>query len=120
MRKFNPLGGYTPPHKNLMKPQRVYGKENHSFNPIEEASLLLNNEIKVISPRSQWYGHIGRVNKVMADGRTLEVQLTPGCTKDVVFLDVTLVDEVREQYPWPKQEQSLGPDANSVLPKNRL
>ena len=98
-----------------MKPQKVYGKENHSFNPTEEARLLLNNEIKVISPRSQWYGHIGRVNKVMADGRTLEVQLTPGCTKDVVFIDVTLVGEVREPTQYAKTEQSLGPIANSVV-----
>ena len=98
-----------------MKPQRVYGKENHSFNPIEEASLLLNNEIKVISPRSQWYGHIGRVNKVMADGRTLEVQLTPGCTKDVVFLDVTLVGEIQERTHYAKGEPNLGPVANSVV-----
>ena len=113
---------YTLTQTILIPINRTMTNKQHNDDVFlrEEASLLLNNEIKVISPRSQWYGHIGRVNKIMADGRTLEVQLTPGCTKDVVFLDVTLVDEVREQYPWPKQEQSLGPDANSVLPKNRL
>ena len=113
---------YTLTQTILIPINRTMTNKQHNDDVFlrEEASLLLNNEIKVISPRSQWYGHIGRVNKIMADGRTLEVQLTLGCTKDVVFLDVTLVDEVREQYPWPKQEQSLGPDANSVLPKNRL
>ena len=53
----------------------------------------------------------------MADGRTLDITLHHG--KDV-FVDVTLVGEVQERYDWGKQEQSLGPDANSVLPKNRL
>ena len=95
-----------------MKPQKVYGKENHSFNPTEEARLLLNNEVVVTSHMSRFTGRKGRVNAVMADGRTLDVDLEG---VGDVFLDVTLVDEVREQYPWPKQEQSLGPIANSVV-----
>ena len=91
-----------------------------AFELEREARLLLNNEVKVTSQRSRWFGHIGRVNKVMADGRTLEVELTLGCTRDVIFIDVTLVGEVQEPCRWPKQEQSLGPDANSVLPEDRL
>ena len=83
-------------------------------NNITEAQLLLNNEIKVTSLRSQWFGHIGRVNKVMADGRTLEVKLNPPANHDVVFIDVTLVGEVQETQ-ITKQPQSLGPIANSVV-----
>ena len=94
-------------------------------NNITEAQLLLNNEIKVPSLRSQWFGHIGRVNKVMADGRTLEVNLRSTAaglfsTQANVFLDVTLVGEMQAQTQYAKTEQSLGPDANSVLPHNRL
>jgi len=40
-----------------------------------------------------------------------------------VLLDVTLVGEVRDAPTPPVgvgAEQSLGPDANSVLPENRL
>ena len=81
----------------------------------QEAKLLLNNEVRI--KLGSFAGHVGYVNGIMADGRTLDITLHHG--KDV-FLDVTLVGEVREAYDWGKQEQSLGPDANSVLPKNRL
>ena len=81
----------------------------------EEAQLLLNQEVKINV--GQFAGKTALVRKVMADGRSLDITLDNG--KDV-FLDVTLVGEVREAYDWGKQEQSLGPDANSVLPKNRL
>ena len=81
---------------------------------LNEVQILLNNEVKVTSPRSQWFGHIGRVNKVMADGRTLEVKLNPPANHDVVFIDVTLVGEVQETQ-ITKQPQSLGPIANSVV-----
>ena len=92
---------------------------------ITEAQLLVNQEVKVTSPRSQFWGRTGLVRSVMADGRTLEVNLRSKAagvfsTQDNVFIDVTLVGEIQESYDWPKQEQSLGPDANSVLPKNRL
>ena len=94
-------------------------------NEITEAQLLLNQEVKVTSPRSQFWGRTGLVRSVMADGRTLEINLRSKAaglfsTQDNVFLDVTLVGEIQEPYNWPKQEQSLGPDANSVLPQNRL
>ena len=88
-------------------------------NNITEAQLLLNNEVKVTSPRSQWFGHIGRVNKVMADGRTLEVKLNPPANHDVVFIDVSLVGEVQEKHINDRfcvnPDQSLGPIANSVV-----
>ena len=92
---------------------------------ITEAQLLVNQEVKVTSPRSQFWGRTGLVRSVMADGRTLEVNLRSKAagvfsTQDNVFIDVTLVGEIQESYDWPKQEQSLGPDANSVLPHNRL
>ena len=48
----------------------------------------------------------------MPDGRTLDVTLDDG---KEVFLDVTLGGEIRERTPSPKQEQSLGPIANSVV-----
>ena len=85
-------------------------------NNITEAQLLLNQEV-IVTGISRFRGRRGIVTGIMADGRTLDV-LVDGVGD--VFLDVTLVGEVREAYDWGKQEQSLGPDANSVLPKNRL
>ena len=92
---------------------------------ISEASLLLNNEVNVTSPRSKFYGRTGTVANVMADGRTLDVVLRPSHNDGFrrVLLDVTLVGEVRDTPTPPVgvgAEQSLGPDANSVLPENRL
>ena len=81
---------------------------------INEAELLLNQEIKVTDHRSQFVGQTGLVRKVMADGRTLEVELAHTCGK-IVLLDVTLVSEIQEPYNWPKQEQSLGPCANHLI-----
>mgnify|MGYP001315187612 CR=1 FL=1 len=86
---------------------------------INEANILVNNEVKVTAPRSQWHGKHALVRKVMADGRTLEVEVANTSGK-IAFVDVTFVSEIQEAYNWPKQEQSLGPDANSVLPHNRL
>ena len=88
---------------------------------ISKADTLVNNEIKVTSPRSQWFGHIGRVKKVMADGRTLEVLLDGPANNSTVFIDITLVKDTAwlnsKTAPLP---QSLGPDANSLLPVNRI
>ena len=86
---------------------------------ITEAQLLLNQEIKVRAPWNQELrGQTGIVNKIMADGQTLEVTLASG---KVVFLDVTFVDEINKpQINLIDEPQSLGPDANSVLPHNRL
>ena len=87
---------------------------------ITEAQLLVNQEVKVTSPRSQFWGRTGLVRSVMADGRTLEVNLRSKAagvfsTQDNVFLDVTLVGEIQEPTWFAKTEQSLGPIANSVV-----
>ena len=92
----------------------MYGKENHSFDPCEEAKLLLNQEVRVTFAKSQMFGNTGIVEAIMADGRTLEIELahTSGM---IVLLDYTFVSEIQEPYNWPKQPQSLGPTANSVV-----
>ena len=84
---------------------------------LNEANLLLNQEVVVTSHMSRFTGRHGIVNKVMADGRTLDVDLQG---VGDVFLDVTLVGEVQERTHFNKTEQSLGPDANSLLPINRI
>ena len=79
----------------------------------QEAKLLLNQEVEVTSSRSiELWGKRGIVKAIMADGRSLDVKLADGKN---VFLDVTLVSEVREGIAFAKQEQSLGPIANSVV-----
>ena len=77
----------------------------------EEAQLLLNQEVRVKMGR--FTGRTGIVNKVMADGRTLDVTLFG--SNMMVFLDVTLVGEVQEQTYFAKGEPDLGPIANSVV-----
>tara|TARA_Y100000593_G_scaffold93183_1_gene187131 strand:- start:159 stop:428 length:270 start_codon:yes stop_codon:yes gene_type:complete len=83
----------------------------------EEAQLLLNQEVKINV--GQFAGKTALVRKVMADGRSLEVEIAHTSGK-IAFVDVTFVSEIQERTHFAKQEQSLGPDANSVLPKNRL
>ena len=87
---------------------------------ITEAQLLLNQEVKVTSPRSQFFGEIGHVRSVMADGRTLEIEIKR--LRILAFVDVTLVSEVRDTPTLPigvGAEQSLGPIANSVVQAGR-
>ena len=81
---------------------------------MNEVNILLNNEVKVTGHRSQFVGQTGLVRDIMADGRTLEIELahTSGM---IVLLDYTFVSEIQEPYNWPKQSQSLGPTANSVV-----
>tara|TARA_Y100000593_G_scaffold4049_1_gene8053 strand:+ start:250 stop:537 length:288 start_codon:yes stop_codon:yes gene_type:complete len=84
----------------------------------QEARLLLNNEIKVTDHRSGFVGMTGLVRKVMADGRTLEVQLDcPNSYTDgaIVMMDVSLVSEINERTHYAKGEPDLGPVANSVI-----
>lgn len=85
---------------------------------INEIDILVNNGIKVTSPRSSWWGQTGIVRKVMADNRTLDVELDN--TKKRIFIDASLVSEIQEPVAMPKGEPNLGPDANSVLPSNRI
>ena len=85
----------------------------------DQNQILINNEVKVTSPRSQFFGKIALVRKVMADGRTLEVEIAQTSGK-IAFIDASLVSEVREVTPIAKGEPNLGPDGNSVLPQNRI
>ena len=84
---------------------------------ITEAQLLLNQEVKVTSLHSQFHGQTGIVKAIMADGRTLDIELMKARR---ALIDVTLVSEIQEPTWFAKGEPNLGPDANSVLPKNRL
>ena len=91
---------------------------------ITEAQLLINQEVKVTSHQSRFTGRTGLVRKVMADGRTLEINLRSKAaglfsTQDNVFLDITLVSEIQEPYNWPKGEPDLGPIANSVVQEGK-
>ena len=81
-------------------------------NNITEAQLLLNQQVVVTSHMSRFTGRTGIVNKIMANGRTLDITLDG---VGDVFLDVTLVGEVRERTQFAKGEPDLGPIANSVV-----
>jgi len=84
-------------------------------NNTTEAQLLLNNEVKI--NRGQFAGKTALVRKVMADGRSLEVEVANTSGK-IAFVDVTFVSEIQEReavMQFAKTEQSLGPIANSVV-----
>ena len=85
---------------------------------ITEAQLLLNQEVKVTSPHSQFFGKTALVRKIMADGHTLEVEIAHTSGK-VAFLDVTFVSEIQEPTQFAKGEPDLGPIANSVVQAHR-
>ena len=83
---------------------------------LNEAQILLNNEIKVISPRSIFRGRTGIVKKIMADGRTLEVALADRFKpEERIFIDASFVSEIQEVMEARKGEPNLGPIANSVV-----
>ena len=84
------------------------------MNEEEQAKILVNNEIKVTDHRSEFVGKIGLVRKVMADGRTLEIELAHTCGM-IVLLDVTLVSEIQEPTQFAKTPQSLGAIANHLV-----
>ena len=78
-----------------------------------EAQLLLNQDVRVTLAQSQFWNCTGRVRNIMADGRTLEIDLDwDGKT---VLLDVTFVSEIQEPTQFAKGEPDLGPIANSVV-----
>ena len=79
---------------------------------ITEAQLLLNQEVKIISGRFR--GKTALVRKVMADGRSLEVEVANTSGK-IALVDVTFVSEIQEQTYFAKGEPNLGPIANSVV-----
>ena len=79
---------------------------------ITEAQLLLNQEVKIINGRFR--GKTALVRKVMADGRSLEVEVIRTSGK-IAFVDVTFVSEIQERQQFAKGEPDLGPVANSVV-----
>ena len=81
-------------------------------NMINEADILVNNEVRI--KMGQFAGKTALVRKVMADGRSLEVEIAHSSGK-VAFVDVTMVSEIQESTQFAKTEQSLGPIANSVV-----
>ena len=86
---------------------------NETMTVEQEAQLLLNQDVRVTFAQSQFWNCTGRVRNIMADGRTLEIDLDwDGKT---VLLDVTFVGEIQERTQFAKTEHSLGPIANSVV-----
>ena len=83
---------------------------------ITEAQLLLNQEVKI--NRGQFAGKTALVRKVMADGRSLEIEVAHTSGK-IAFVDVTFVSEIQEQAHFAKGEPNLGPVANSVVQDGR-
>ena len=81
-------------------------------NNITEAQLLLNQEVKI--DRGFYAGKTALVRKVMADGRSLEVEIAHTSGK-IAFVDITFVSEIQEPTQFAKTPQSLGPIANSVV-----
>ena len=79
---------------------------------VTEAQLLLNQEVKI--NRGQFAGKTALVREVMADGRSLEVEVA-NTSGEIAFVDVTFVSEIQERTQFAKTEQSLGPIANSVV-----
>ena len=73
---------------------------------MNEVNILLNNEVKVTDHRSQFVGQTGLVRDIMADGRTLEIELahTSGM---IVLLDYTFVSEIQEPYNCPSSRSPL-------------
>ncbi len=86
--------------------------KNMKNNNITEAQLLLNQEVKINV--GQFAGKTAFVRKVMADGRSLEVEIAHTSGK-IAFVDVTFVSEIQERTQFAKTPQSLGPIANSVV-----
>jgi hypothetical protein len=84
------------------------------INEEQQAKILLNNEVKVTDHRSGFVGMTGLVRKVMADGRTLEIELAH-TSGTIVMMDVTLVSEIQEPTQFAKTPQSLGPTANHMV-----
>ena len=79
---------------------------------ITEAQLLLNQEVRINV--GQFAGKTALVRKVMADGRSLEVEIAHTSGK-IAFVDVTFVSEIQESVACAKGEPDLGPIANSVV-----
>tara|TARA_Y100001963_G_C6564390_1_gene345886 strand:+ start:171 stop:530 length:360 start_codon:yes stop_codon:yes gene_type:complete len=112
--------------KSYSQPVNIFSKKFSLFSEIygliltmkmneeQQAKILLNNEIKVTDHRSGFVGMTGLVRKVMADDRTLEIELA-NTSGTIVMMDVSLVSEVQEPTQFAKTTQDLGPIANHLV-----
>ena len=73
---------------------------------------LVNNEVRI--DMGQFRGETALVSKVMADDRSLEVEIAHSSGK-IAFVDYTMVSEIQEPTQFAKTEQSLGPIANHLI-----
>ena len=76
------------------------------------AQTLVNNEVKI--NMGHFRGETALVRRVMADDRTLEVEIAHSSGK-LAFIDYTMVSEIQERTQFTKTEQSLGPIANHLI-----
>jgi hypothetical protein len=97
---------------NEMKNRIKNNKVTAHCPPLLSTQILLNNQVKVTDPCSRFFGRIGIVNAIMADGHSLDVNLNG---VGDVFLDVTLVSEIQEPVAFAKGKDDLGSIANSVV-----
>ena len=73
---------------------------------------LVNNEVRI--DMGQFRGETALVRKVMADDRSLEVEIAHSSGK-IAFVDYTMVSEIQEPTQFAKTEQSHGPIANHLI-----
>ena len=73
---------------------------------------LVNNEVRI--DMGQFRGETALVRKVMADDRSLEVEIAHSSGK-IAFVDYTMVSEIQEPTQFAKTEQSLVPIANHLI-----
>ena len=73
---------------------------------------LGNNEVRI--DMGHFRGETALVRKVMADDRSLEVEIAHSSGK-IAFVDYTMVSEIQEPTQFAKTEQSLGPIANHLI-----
>ena len=73
---------------------------------------LVNNEVRI--DMGQFRGETALVRKVMADDRSLEVDIAHS-SGNIAFVDYTMVSEIQEPTQFAKTEQSLGPIANHLI-----
>ena len=83
---------------------------------INEVDILVNNEVRINV--GQFAGKTALVRKVMADGRSLEVEIARSSGM-IAFVDASMVSEVQEPTKFAKGEPDLGPIANSVVQSGR-
>jgi transcription antitermination factor NusG len=101
--------------RRMIKTNMKNEKETHCP-PLLSTQVLLNQEVKI--NRGQFAGKTALVRRVMADGRSLEVEVA-NTSGEIAFVDVTFVSEIQERTQFAKGEPDLGPIANSVVQAGR-